>query len=85
MDKKYNPFDDKSIHITQPVSNSDDTERQGFNDVIKYYDAINGFQSPKQLNQFPRSLKQIIRWAIILYVSTFIGFLIYQIIKIIIK
>lgn len=84
MDKKYNPFDDKSIHITQPDNNSDDSERQGFNDVIKHYDAVNGFQSPKQLNQFPRSLKQIIRWAIILYVSTFIGFLIYQIIKVII-
>ena len=68
MDKKYNPFDDKSIHTTQPDNNFDDSERQGFNDVLKHYDAVNGFQNPKQLNQFPRSLRQIIRYGITLAV-----------------
>ncbi|MFD0616573.1 hypothetical protein ACFQZR_03805 [Paenibacillus sp. GCM10027629] len=80
MEYKYNPFEDKTIHTTQPGNISDDSDRQGFNDVIKHYDAVNGFQNPKQLNQFPRSIRQIIRWAIILYVSTFFGYIIYSII-----
>jgi hypothetical protein len=79
MDNKYNPFDDGTIHITQSDKNTVDySDRQGFNDVIKHYDAVNGFQYPKQLNQTPRSLRQIIRWAIIINVSTFFGFLIYD-------
>ncbi|QJD83223.1 hypothetical protein [Cohnella herbarum] len=81
MDNKYNPYDDKTIHTTQPDSNFDLSERQGFNDVIKHYDAVNGFQNPKQLNHFPRSLRQIIRWAIIINISIFLGFEIYQFLK----
>lgn len=81
MENKYNPYDDKTIHTTQPDSNLDYSERQGFNDVIKHYDAVNGFQNPKQLNHFPRSLRQIIRWAIIINISIFLGFEIYQFLK----
>ncbi|MGM0880694.1 MAG: hypothetical protein ACQEXQ_06575 [Bacillota bacterium] len=82
MDNKYNPFEDKTIHTTQSDNNTVDySDRQGFNDVIKHYDAVNGFQNPKQLNQTPRSLRQIIRWSIIINVSTFLGFLIYDLVK----
>jgi hypothetical protein len=81
MDKNFNPYNDKTIHTTQPDIIKEYTDRQGFNDVIKHYDAVNGFQLPKQLNHFPRSLKHIIRWAIILNVGVYIGFIIYQLIK----
>jgi hypothetical protein len=80
MDNKYNPFKDKTIHTTQPGDTPDDSDRQGFNDVIKHYDTVNGFQNPKQLNQSPSSIRQIIRWIIILYVSTFIGYIIFTLI-----
>ncbi|RCW40299.1 hypothetical protein [Paenibacillus prosopidis] len=44
MDNKYNPFDDKTIHTTQSDNNTVYySDRQGFNDVIKHYDAVNGF------------------------------------------
>ncbi|OMF37559.1 hypothetical protein BK133_05780 [Paenibacillus sp. FSL H8-0548] len=82
MENKYNPFDDKTIHTTQSDNNTADySDRQGFNDVLKHYDAVNGFQSPKLLNQIPRSLRQIIRWAIIINISVFFGFNIYDSLK----
>jgi len=81
MDNKYNPYEDSSIHTTQPDNTLDYSERQGFNDVIKHYDAVNGFQNPKQLNHLPRPLRRFIKWAIIINVSVFVGFLIYQLIE----
>lgn len=81
MEKKYNPYNDKTIHITQPEIIRELTDRQGFNDVIKHYDAVNGFQFPKHLHHFPESLKSFIRWAILISVLVSIGFIIMKLIN----
>ncbi|MEK3881854.1 hypothetical protein [Paenibacillus sp. PL2-23] len=82
MEKKYNPYDDHTLHITQPNDvPMNPSDRQGFNDVIKHYDTVNGFQYPKQLDQTPRPLRQLIKWFIIFNVSAFVGFMIYDLFK----
>ncbi|RKP57991.1 hypothetical protein D7Z26_00300 [Cohnella endophytica] len=85
MDNKYNPYKDETIHTTQASDNHERFERQGFNDVLKHYDAVNGFQSPKQLNHFPSYLKQIIRWIIIINLLIVVGVILNQVIHLLKK
>ncbi|WEK55998.1 MAG: hypothetical protein P0Y55_08105 [Candidatus Cohnella colombiensis] len=77
-DSKYNPYEDQTLHIIQPEPNEPIHEREGFNDVMKYYDTIQGYQNPKQLGHIPTRIQQVVRWAIIVCVGIFLGFVIYQ-------
>jgi hypothetical protein len=72
-DSKYDPYEDKSIHITH--TDTDDTvdSRNGFNDVINHYDNVNGFHYPKTTEQIPRSIRTPIRWIIIIGVTLGLG------------
>ncbi|MFD0675217.1 hypothetical protein [Cohnella sp. GCM10027633] len=84
MDNKYNPYIDQTIHTTQPEEPRDELHtREGFNDVLKHYDAVNGFQAPKQLRQIPKSIRLITKWLIILFVVISIVAIIGQIIDVI--
>ena len=76
---KYNPYEDDTLHSTQPenLSISID-ERKGFNDVINHYDAVNGHQSPKRIDQVPKRFRNILKIIIIIWVASFIGFQIYS-------
>ncbi|XID94863.1 hypothetical protein ACF3MZ_10240 [Paenibacillaceae bacterium WGS1546] len=72
MDTKYNPYEDRTIHTTQPEPIRDRFDRQAFNDVIRHYDAVNGFQNPKQMSQIPKEIRWIVKWAIIVNVGLFL-------------
>ncbi|HIW33156.1 MAG TPA: hypothetical protein IAA29_10260 [Candidatus Paenibacillus intestinavium] len=80
---KYNPYEDDTLHSIQQEDLPESMdERKGFNDVIKHYDAVNGHQSPKRLDHFPKSLRNMIKIIIIIGVASFIGFQIYSLINI---
>ncbi|MFD0671646.1 hypothetical protein [Cohnella sp. GCM10027633] len=84
MDDKYNPYKDETIHTTQPEELRDELHtREGFNDVLKHYDSVNGFQAPKQLRQIPKSIRFITKWLIILFVVISIVAIIGQLIDVI--
>lgn len=79
---KYNPYEDDTLHSLQQEHRSESIdERKGFNDVIKHYDAINGHQSPKRLEQLPKKVRNILKIIIIIWVASFIGFEIYSLIN----
>ncbi len=84
MNKKeeYNPYNDDTLHSTQHENLLQTIdERKGFNDVIKHYDLINGHQSPKRLEHFPRKLRSVLKIIIIVGIATFIVFQIYSLIN----
>lgn len=72
-DSKYDPYEDKSIHITHTDSADTGDSRNGFNDVINHYDNVNGFQSPKTIEQIPRGVRTFVRWSIIIGVTLGLG------------
>lgn len=76
-DKKYNPYEDKSIHYTHSNDTQPVTNREGFNDIIKHYDRVNGFQSPKTMEDIPKSLRTIIRLTIAIGVLLGLGTMLY--------
>ena len=78
---KYNPYDDDTLHSIQQedIPKSID-DRKGFNDVINHYDAVNGHQSPKRLEHFPKSLRNIVKIIIVIWVALFFAFQIYSLI-----
>lgn len=72
-EEKYNPYKDSTIHFTVPSEQEDPDalqNREAFNDVIRHYDHVNGFQSPKRLDGYPRPLKIILK-SIIIFVAMF--------------
>lgn len=73
MDMKSNPYKDETIHTTQLVSRDELPEREGFNDVLKHYDSVNGFQAPKRLDQIPKPIRLVTKMIVILFVLIFIG------------
>jgi len=79
---KYNPYDDETLHYSQQneIPEAID-QRQGFNDVIRHFDAINGHQTPKRLEHLPNRLRNIVKLIIILWVASIIIFQIYNLIK----
>ena len=75
--EKFNPYEDETIHASQPEQEPANVEdRQGFNDVMKHYDIINGHQMPKRLDQLPAWLRWVVRPIIIINIG---GFLLLQI------
>ena len=64
---KYNPYKDPTIQIVE-YSDMDELDQDGgreaFNDVIRHYDTVNGFRSPKTIDHFPKPLRGFTRWAI---------------------
>lgn len=61
QNEKYNPFNDSSLHSTQKEDMLPIDAREGFNDAIRHYDGVNGFQSTKSLSDLPNSYRRIIR------------------------
>lgn len=78
MDDKYNPYTDETIHTVQPASKEQPHEREGFNDVMKHYDSVNGFQAPKQLKQVPQPVRLLLKLVILLLLTMFVWALLVQ-------
>jgi hypothetical protein len=60
--EKYNPFNDSSLHSTHKEDMIPIDAREGFNDALKHYDGVNGFQSTKSLSELPYSYRRILRF-----------------------
>lgn len=74
----YNPYHDEALHLTVPdkpivVSGS----REGFNDVIRHADTVQGHQMPRRISDIPNRLRQGVRLAIWLYIGSGAAALIY--------
>lgn len=81
---KYNPYEDNKLHYTEPATPIEPIEeRKGFNDVMDHYDAINGHQIPKTLDHFPKRLRVVLRWGIIIGILVVVGGQIYSLINLI--
>ena len=82
MNGNNNPYKDKTIHTTQLITRDELLEREGFNDVLKHYDSVNGFQAPKRLDHFPKPIRLITKLIIILFVLIFIVVIIRQMLEV---
>jgi hypothetical protein len=60
-DEKYNPFNDRSLHTSQKEEMILAEDREGFNDALKHYDGVNGFQAIKSLTGLPKPHRSILR------------------------
>ncbi|MCY9667022.1 hypothetical protein M5X11_19135 [Paenibacillus alginolyticus] len=81
-DTSYNPFNDKTLHQTEKLSNEVATEeRAPFNEAIKHGDIVQGFQSPKRLEQFPKWYQNPRRIYATISVLVFASFIIYHIVQ----
>jgi hypothetical protein len=75
---------DKKLHITVSTSSSNPLdERTAFNDVIEHGDIVQGFQSPKSINQIPKWYQKPLKIFTVITLLVFASVLIYQIIDII--
>jgi hypothetical protein len=81
-DSKYNPYEDTGLHYTKPEEAQPIEDRKGFNEVMDHYDIINGHQVPKKIEHLPKSMRRIIRWAIILWIASFLLFQVWSAIDI---
>lgn len=80
-EKKYDPYEDKNLHTSQPANIQPIESRKGFNDVINHYDSVNGFQSPKRMEQLPQRMRFIYRWVIIIGITLGLGMMLVELIK----
>jgi len=79
---KYNPYEDDTIHTTQSESHAESfDERQGFNDVMRHYDAVNGHQIPKRMDHFPGPIRIVLKLLIIIGVTAFLAFQVYALVE----
>ncbi|NHM31955.1 hypothetical protein [Neobacillus terrae] len=80
-----NPFEDKKIHQTVNYPHHDPPEdRAPFNDAIKHEDIVNGFQTPKKIEQIPKWFKNPLRVFTIITLLIILSTLLYQVIQFII-
>ncbi|MEC0230771.1 hypothetical protein [Paenibacillus alba] len=80
----YNPFEDKTIHMTTDQTQpSPLNERAPFNDVIEHHDIVQGVQAPKRLEQWPKWYQNHRRNSAVLSVLIFAAFIVYHVIQII--
>lgn len=87
MDKQsgaFNPYRDASIHGTQPEPIAAANDRQGFNDAVRHFDAVNGFRFPKTIADIPKSLRVVVRFIALLWVGGFAYVLLHTLINTII-
>lgn len=75
----YNPYFDEALHLTVPDKPIDVSgSREGFNDVIRHADAVQGHQMPRRISDMPNPLRQGVRLAIWLYIGSGAVALIYS-------
>jgi len=77
----YNPFNDSSIHLTVPQPQAQWIRQEGFNDVIRHSEIVNGHLIPKELTSYPRRIRKLIQWGIVVYVAQFAAALVYTAIE----
>lgn len=66
MGDHYNPYEDKTLQYTHPEEPEEPiATKQGFNDVINYFDIINGHQVPKEGEAVPKKFKFLFRVIVI--------------------
>ena len=76
----------KDIHQTiEPHQTSSlDSDRKSFNDVIKHGDIVNGFQSPKKIEQIPKWYQKPFKIITTISIFGLISMILYQFIRTII-
>lgn len=85
MSKSSNSqFDDKKLHTVDKDQTNLLDDRTPFNDVIKHGDLVQGSQSPKRINQFPKWYQNPRRIYAVITVLVFTLFLIFELIKVLI-
>jgi hypothetical protein len=86
MTTRYNPFEDKTLHYSQPQDSiMAGEDRTPFNDVIRHADIVQGYQAPKQLDQYAKwfqNSQRIYAIVSVLGITVFFG---HEIVKIIIS
>ncbi|MBB6447847.1 hypothetical protein [Bacillus benzoevorans] len=71
----------ESHHSANPLA----PDRTSFNDVIKHGDIINGFQSPKKIEQLPKWYQKPFKLLTIITIVGLISIILYQFIQTIIS
>jgi hypothetical protein len=80
--------EEKDVHQTidsHQSTNSIAPDRTSFNDVIKHRDIINGFQSPKKIEQLPKWYQKPFKLLTIITTIGLISMILYQFIQTIIS
>lgn len=81
--------EEKDVHQTIESHHSANSlapeDRTSFNDVIKHGDIINGLQSPKKIEQFPKWYQKPFKLLTIITIVGLISMILYQYIQIIIS
>lgn len=80
-DVPKHPFEDIKIHQTVDTQQVHLEDRPPFNDVIKHGDILNGSQSPKRIDQVPKSIQNPLRIFTIITILILLSTSIYQIIQ----
>ncbi|MGN7454107.1 hypothetical protein ACTHPH_04710 [Paenibacillus pasadenensis] len=75
----YNPFEDKSLHLTVPPSMPEELkDREPFNDVIRHGHIVTGFRISRSLRHLPAWLNRPLRLLIAAHVLVFLGSVLHE-------
>ncbi|QJC50748.1 hypothetical protein HGI30_03600 [Paenibacillus albicereus] len=70
----YNPYEDKTLHLTVPSSAPEELkDREAFNDVIRHGHIVTGFRMSRSLRHLPAWLSRPLRLLIAAHVLFFLG------------
>ncbi|MGV3487729.1 MAG: hypothetical protein ACO1OC_03990 [Tuberibacillus sp.] len=73
MKDHYNPYEDPTLKLTKPEETNDNIDEvRGFNDVISYFDIINGHPVPKKSEDLPKRFRKLFKFLMIAAVVYFV-------------